>query len=183
MNNTVAEIKAGDEIPFQTVSYQGATPVLNITWRAIGVNIYLKPLIVDNGLVEIDINNLEVSDRLKETPIQGLQVPVFSTRRQSGAVLVPNTQTLVIGGLSSRVVRKTEKRVPILGKLPIVGLPFRGRANDALNSHLLIFIRPTIIDLREMAPPMQDALNFWQDPAWDNRDSLQQEADLMDEGL
>lgn len=183
MNQGIAEIRAGDEIPFQSVEYKGAVPTLNIVWRSLGVNIYLKPTILTQDLVQIDITNLEVSDRLKDTPIQGLQVPVFSSRRQTGTVLVPNTQTLVIGGLSSRIVRKTEKRVPIIGRLPVLGLPFRGRTNQALNSHLLIFVSPTIVDLREMSSEMGGALNFWQGHEWENSDRFGEEVRLMDEDL
>ncbi|MCC6491051.1 MAG: type II and III secretion system protein [Candidatus Hydrogenedentes bacterium] len=183
INGQTAIIKAGDEIPYQGVEYKTGVPILKISWRELGVNINMQPVILPNELVQINITNLEVSDRLKDTPIQGLQVPVFSTRKQTGSVLVPNTQTLVIGGLSSRVVRKTEKRVPIIGRLPVLGLPFRGRENDIINSHLLIFVSPTVVDLREMKPPMQDALDFWRGVEWRNREQLAQEADLMDEDL
>lgn len=183
-NNGMAEIRAGDEIPFQTVAYTTTTiPTLKITWRNLGVNIQLKPTILAPDLIGITIPNLDVSDRLKETPIQGLQVPVFSARRQIGSVLVPNAQTLVIGGLSSRVVRKTEKRVPIIGKLPVLGIPFRSRSNEATNSQLLIFISPTIVDLRTMKPEMDSALNFWQSNEWQNSGQVQQEVELMNEDL
>ncbi|MCL4695000.1 MAG: hypothetical protein KJ060_21120, partial [Candidatus Hydrogenedentes bacterium] len=183
INEQVAEIKAGDDVPFQGVEYKNGVPLLKIEWRQLGVNINLKPVILPNDIIQIDITNLEVSDRLRDTPIQGLQVPVFSSRKQTGSVLVPNTQTLVIGGLSSRVIRKTEKRVPIVGRLPVLGIPFRGRDNDILNSHLLIFVSPTVVNLREMNPPMEDALDFWRGTEWRNRDKLQQEAELMDEEL
>ncbi len=183
INEQQATIKAGEEIPYQGVEYKNGVPLLKIAWRELGVNIDLKPIILSEDMVKIDITNLEVSDRLKDTPIQGLQVPVFSTRKQTGSVLVPNSQTLVIGGLSSRVVRKTEKRVPIVGRLPVLGIPFRGRKNDILNSHLLIFVSPTIVDLRDMSQPMEDALDFWRGVEWRNRDKLQQEVDMMDEEL
>jgi len=147
------------------------------------VNIYLKPIILTPDLVQIDIPNLEVSDRLKNTPIQGLQIPVFSSRRQTGSVIVPNAETLVVGGLSTRAIRKTEKRVPIVGKLPVLGIPFRGRSNEATTSQLLVFISPTIVDLRTMKPEMESALNFWQGKEWENVDELSQEVGLMDEDL
>lgn len=184
-NGQQATIKAGEEIPFQGVSLAPVTnvPILNIDWRQIGVNIDLVPTVLSPELIQIDIKQLEVVDRLKATPIQGLQVPVFSTRSQNGMVVVPNTQTLVIGGLSSRVVRKAERRVPVIGSLPLVGIPFRGRSNEAFNSQLLIFISPTIVNLREDKKPMESALNFWKEVEWTNRERIQQEIDLMEEEL
>lgn len=183
IDQQTAQINAGEDVPYQGVTYKNGVPLLQINWRQLGVNINLKPVVRPDNIVRIDITNLEVSDRLRDTPIQGLQVPVFSSRKQTGSVLVPNSQTLVIGGLSSRVIRKTEKRVPIIGRLPVLGIPFRGRNNDILNSHLLIFVSPTVVDLRNMKPPMENALDFWRGTEWRNRDKLQQEVDLMDEEL
>lgn len=183
VNNGEAEIKSGDEIPFQTVQYTTAVPTLKIDWRSLGVNMHIKATIMAPDLIGITIPVLDVSDRLKQTPIQGLQVPVFSSRKQIGQVLVPNAETLVMGGLSSRVVRKTEKRVPIIGKLPVLGIPFRSRANEALNSNLLIFISPTIVDLRTMKPEMDSALNFWQGNEWQNSEQMKQEVDLLEKDL
>ncbi|MCC6797785.1 MAG: hypothetical protein IT366_21910, partial [Candidatus Hydrogenedentes bacterium] len=47
----------------------------------------------------------------------------------------------------------------------------------------LIFISPTIVDLRTMKPEMDSALNFWQDMEWENSEQLKQEADLLNEDL
>ncbi|GMV99471.1 MAG: hypothetical protein AMXMBFR84_06100 [Candidatus Hydrogenedentota bacterium] len=178
-----ATIKTGDEIPYQNVEYKNGQPVLGITWKPIGVNIQLMPQILGEGLIAIDITQLEVIDRLRDTPIQGLQVPIFSTRSQSGSVLIPNGESLVIGGLSSRVVRSAERRVPIVGKLPFVGAPFRGRRNEALNSHLLVFIMPTEVNLRDTNETMQGALDFWRETEWRNRERIEEEIQYMEDSL
>ena len=79
---------------------------------------------------------------------------MFAKRSQTGSVLVPNGQALVIGGLSSRVTRRTERRVPILGKVPVLGIAFRGRRSEVQNIHLLIFVSPTVVP---NAPPDSSA--------------------------
>lgn len=183
INENVAEIQAGEEFPYQNVKYENGIPQLTVAWKPIGVNLRLSPTILDEDLIEIDIQNLQVIDRLRETPVSGFSVPVFSTRSQNGSVLVPNGQTLVVGGLSSRVERTTERRVPIVGRLPIVGIPFRGRKAEAFFSHLLIFVSPTVVDLRAMTPPMDSAVNFWRNSEWKNTDSFSEEVNILDDEI
>jgi type II secretory pathway component GspD/PulD (secretin) len=185
INEQSAEIQAGEEFPYQNVKYDGnGNPQLTVEWKPIGVNLKLRPTILsDEDLIQIDIENLEVIDRLRETPVSGFAVPVFSTRSQNGSVLVPNGQTLVVGGLSSRVERTTERRVPIVGRLPIVGIPFRGRKAEAFFSHLLIFVSPTVVDLRALTPPMENAVNFWQNSEWRNTESIADEVRVLDDEI
>ncbi len=184
INESTAEIQAGEEFPYQKVTYDNGNPILQVDWKKIGVNLKLKPTILsDEDLIEVDIQNLQVIDRLRDTPVSGFSVPVFSTRSQNGSVLVPNGQTLVVGGLSSRVERATERRVPIVGRLPIVGIPFRGRKAEAFFSHLLIFVSPTVVDLRAMTPPMESAVNFWRDSEWRNSDAFADEVSILDDEI
>jgi type II secretory pathway component GspD/PulD (secretin) len=180
IDNGIAEIHAGEQVPFQNIAYNvlGAGQ-LAVTWQDVGVNLSLQPLILSNDSIQINITQLAVSDRVLYRDIRGVDLPVFATRSQTGVVLVPNAQTLVIGGLSSRTVQRTERRVPILGSLPIIGMPFRGRNSKATNSHLLIFVSPTIVNLRNLSPEAKDALNFWQDRRWENSERISKEIKVM----
>jgi type IV pilus assembly protein PilQ len=154
-----------------------------VTWRQVGVNLSIQPVILDDDMIEINLAKLNVVDRLPSSPIRGIDLPVFSTREQTGQVLVPNGQTLVIGGLSTRNVTKTERRIPLVGKMPVLGAPFRGRRVEARNSHLLIFLSPTIVDLRNLRPEAISALNFWREEKWKNLDRIEQEIEIMEDEL
>ncbi len=184
INNTMAEIHAGGEMPYQDVKYdKNANPQLNITWRKLGVNLKLQPLIVPDESVQLSIQELNVTETAGQREVRDLKLPIFSTRSQTGNVLVPNGQTLVIGGLSSRNVRNRERRVPIIGKVPVLGIPFRGRHSETRNTHLIVFVRPTIVDLREMTQAATDALSFWQERRWENTERIEQEISAMQEEL
>ncbi len=178
-----AEIHAGEEVPFQSLIYQKGLAQLQVQWRNVGVNMGLSPKIIGDDLIEVNISKLDVSDQLPSSPIRGIDLPVFSTRSQTGTIVVPNGQTLVIGGLSTRNVFKSERRVPIVGKLPILGLPFRGRRVEARNSHLLIFVSPTVVDLRNLRPEAISALNFWREEKWKHLDRIEQEIEIMEDEL
>jgi general secretion pathway protein D len=53
--------------------------------------------------------------------------------------------TVVIGGLIQNERNKTQRKVPLLGDIPILGLPFRGVFDNKRRTELVIFITPTIV--------------------------------------
>lgn len=185
INGTSAVIKAGGQIPYQSVVRTASVPNLTVAWRDIGVNLELIPTILSNNMIQLDIKQLDVTDITRIDRLRGIDLPVFSKRSQTGFVLVPNGQTLVIGGLSSRNIRKTETRVPGIGKLPLFGIPFRSRRTQADITHLLIFVQPTVIDLRAISEENASALRFWEKRGdkWENADKIESEIKAMQEDL
>ena len=186
-NTLPAIIKAGGQVPYQDVSYSPialTTPILKVAWRDIGVNLNLTPTIMPNNDVQMNITQLEVSDTARIDNIRGVDMPVFSSRSQTGIVYVPDGTTLVVGGLSSRTVRQTERRIPVLGRLPLIGIPFRSRKSDAEVTSLLIFVSPTVVDMRAPTPRAKSALSFWREHGsqWANRDRIDREVEAMQSG-
>jgi len=184
IDNGIAEIHMGEQTPYQSVSYTAlGTGNLVVTWQDVGVNLKLQPLILSDDSIQININQLAVSERIINRDVRGVDLPVFASRSQTGVVLVPNGQTLVIGGLSSRNVQQTERRVPVLGSIPILGIPFRGRNTQSINSHLLIFVSPTVVNLRNMSEEAKSALSFWKDRRWENSERISKEIQVMQDEL
>jgi len=185
INGTSAVIKAGGQIPYQSVVRTASVPNLTVAWRDIGVNLELIPTILSNNTIQLDIKQLDVTDITRIDRLRGIDLPVFSKRSQTGFVLVPNGQTLVIGGLSSRNIRKSESRVPGIGRLPLLGIPFRSRRTQADITNLLIFVQPTIVDLRAMSQENASALRFWEKRGdkWENADKIENEIKAMEEDL
>lgn len=186
INGEAAKIQAGQEFPYQSVEYNAkGVPQLSIAWRDLGVNLDLTPTILPNNLVKLSITQLEVSELSRIDNIRGVELPVFSKRSQNGVVMVPGGRTLVIGGLSSRTVRKTERRVPVVGRIPVLGFPFRSRRSEADITTLLVFVSPTVVNLRNLTKPAQSALDFWRDRGddWAHADQIEREIDSMEDDL
>ena len=79
---------------------------------------------------------------------QGTQVltaPVFDTRTLMTQVLIPNSNTLVLGGLVQDNPKGTYTKVPVLGDIPGLGFMFRSEDKELNKDNLLIFITPTIV--------------------------------------
>ncbi len=181
-----AIVRAGGKVPYQnaTANAYGAQQ-LEVVWEDVGVNLNIIPHILPNGSVKLTLKQLDVTDIERVENNRGIDLPVFAKRSQTGVVVVPDGQTLVIGGLSSRVVRRAARQVPIIGGLPLVGVPFRRRETEAAITHLLVFVSPTVVDLRDLNKKSRSALEFWQQRGdqWENANRIQEEINQMEHEL
>ena len=60
-------------------------------------------------------------------------------------VIVDDGQILVLGGLLEDTLRESDQRVPLLGRMPLLGNLFRSRKTEKVKTNLMIFIRPKIL--------------------------------------
>ena len=60
-------------------------------------------------------------------------------------VMVRDQQTIVIGGLVRDTTNISERKVPVLGDIPLIGALFRNRTEQRQKSNLLLFLTPYII--------------------------------------
>lgn len=185
INGRPATIRAGTEVPYQDLKWKGVQPILSVAWKPVGVNLVLTPTIKPDDTVDLHIQEMNISDITRFDNIRGIDLPVVAERSQTGRVSLPNGQMLVIGGLSSRIIRKTERRVPVVGKVPILGIPFRARRSEAELTELIIFVRPTIVDLQNLSPTADSAMNFWRKRSseWKNSRSISREIQVMQDGI
>jgi type II secretory pathway component GspD/PulD (secretin) len=80
-----------------------------------------------------------------QSTTQVLTAPVFDYRILTTQVLIPNSNTLVMGGLVQDNPKGTYTKVPVLGDLPGLGYMFRSEDKELNKDNLLIFITPTIV--------------------------------------
>jgi type II secretion system protein D len=71
--------------------------------------------------------------------------PDTITRRVNTNVTLPDTYTVVLGGLIQEEERTSVSKVPILGDLPIIGFFFRQTQDQSNPSHLFLFVTPHIL--------------------------------------
>jgi general secretion pathway protein D len=78
-------------------------------------------------------------------------------RTVSTSVLIEDGGIVVLGGLISDNVTKSEQRVPFLGSLPLIGFFFKTRDYSRTRNNLMIFIRPKILHTAEQTAIETDA--------------------------
>ena len=136
----------------QTVDkYLKAMEELPIDYIEIGTIINIHPKIIDDymsseGEKAVQLNvSLVVSSEIGKQVIDRKQFPVISSRTYNYTVIVPTGRTLAIGGLSESQETNIEKKIPILGDVPIIGAVFRNKSEVKKKRNLVAFITPTIL--------------------------------------
>jgi len=69
--------------------------------------------------------------------------------------MVEDNQTIVLGGLIGDDVQESERKVPILGDIPLLGRLFKSTSTSRSKKNLVIFLKPTIVrtyaDMQDIA--------------------------------
>jgi type II secretory pathway component GspD/PulD (secretin) len=85
-------------------------------------------------------------------------VPIFDRRRVDSQVMIPNGNTLVMGGLVQDNPSATYTKVPFLGDIPGLGWAFRSEKKTMNKDNLIIFLTPTIVKDADFRPTETDFL-------------------------
>ena len=70
----------------------------------------------------------------------------YLLRRADTVALIKTGETVVIGGLKKKEISQMVDKIPLLGDIPLLGFLFRFEGEEEVDSELLVFITPYIID-------------------------------------
>lgn len=147
LDNAEAEFSVGQDVPILTGSQTtNSDNVFNtVSRKTVGIKLKVKPQINQGQsvLMQIEQEVSSVAENSSATP-DSLGA-TFNIRTVNNTVLVDSGETVVVGGLLDKSDSELESRVPILGKIPLVGALFRSTSTKASKRNLMLFIRPTII--------------------------------------
>jgi general secretion pathway protein D len=154
-NNQQATITIGQQVPLISgVTYDNFGNQRNaISYQDVGIILQVTPFITSDGMVEMIVAP-EVSSVSDSTvsfasggsnDVGGATAPIINVRSADTVVVVPDGETVVIGGLMQTVKTKSEKKVPILGDIPLLGMLFKHKTTDDEKKELLIFLTPRIV--------------------------------------
>lgn len=119
-----------------------------VTYTNLGTVLEVTPRITANSNIAMqvkpEVSNIDSVDRQTLNGTENT-ANIYAIRRMETSVTIPNTHTLVLGGLISDTKSNASTKVPILGDLPGIGLLFRKDSKEINRVNLLIFITPTIV--------------------------------------
>lgn len=152
-NNQQATITIGQQVPLiQGVTFDNFGNQRNaIEYQDVGIILQVTPFITSDGMVEMVVapQVSSVSDSTVSfatgTNDFGSTAPIINIRSADTVVVVPDGQTVVIGGLMQTLKVKSERKVPILGDIPLLGLLFKHKVTEDEKKELLIFMTPHIV--------------------------------------
>ncbi len=129
--STVAVDQNGNPVESREFSQFDATIQLEIT-----------PTISEGDLLRLEITLTR--EDFGDTPIEGAP-PNKAATDVTTIVTVPDSKTIILGGLTKLNQSKGGSKVPLLGDLPLVGALFRTANNKDDANHLYIFVKSHIV--------------------------------------
>ena len=151
-----------------TISVTRAFPVINITastanttagssigYTNVGTVLTVTPRISANDYIWLkvvpDVSSF-FGTANQTIGGQTYSADIFDFRHIETQVLIPNANTLVMGGMVKDSPNSSYTKVPVLGDIPGLGYVFRSENKTLDKDNLLIFITPTIVKDTDFMP-------------------------------
>jgi type IV pilus assembly protein PilQ len=136
-----ASITVGKEQYYQMVTGPPQYPYVRLEVVKFGTSLNITPFISDKDEITVEIEP-EVSDFVG----RGVgDLPLISRRGVKTQIRVKDGEKIVIGGLLTKNERVIQRKVPLLGDIPILGFFFRYNRKVTDNSEVVIIITPHIL--------------------------------------
>lgn len=147
-NNETASIQVGEDVAIVTGTERTPQGSLrsDVTRRDVGIILEVTPTISSDGFVRMEIEPSISSVTARTTQIsEDFQAPIISKRQVQTVVTVKDGQSVLIGGLIQTSEEKRRSKVPLLGDIPVLGLPFRTEQTTKAKTELLVILTPHIV--------------------------------------
>ncbi|WP_150137597.1 type II secretion system secretin GspD [Candidatus Enterovibrio escicola] len=144
LDNEEASFIVGEEVPVVNGITMGSSndkPFKTIERKDVGIKLKVTPQINEGDSVQLTIEQ-EISNVLGANGAVDIR---FSKRQLTTTVLVADQQMIVLSGLIDELTMESEKKVPILGDIPILGHLFKSTSINKTKRNLMLFIKPTIL--------------------------------------
>jgi general secretion pathway protein D len=126
--------------------------------QEIGITLRITPRINADGTVtlELEQENSTLNPGGATLPLSdgtgnviNLPIDTINTSRLTGTVVARDSLTVAIGGLIRTSKTNNEKKVPILGEIPILGGIFRSTVESEQDTEMVLLITPRILNKAE----------------------------------
>ncbi|WP_455846371.1 DNA uptake porin HofQ [Pantoea agglomerans] len=137
-----ASIKQGTEIPYEVKSGNSGATAIEFKEAVLGMEV--TPVVLGNGRIQL---KLRLSQNLpgRSVNIGDNQVLSIDKQEIETQVTLRDGETLALGGIFQQQRSQSEKRVPLLGDMPLLGNLFRQQTDEQKKKELVIFITPRLV--------------------------------------
>jgi len=149
LDNEEARIVIGQNVPFVTGSYAGATttggtvnPFTTVDRKDVGLTLKVKSQIGEGGAVRMVVyqeNSAVVPGS------NGTTGPTLDKSAIETSVVVDDGDIIVLGGLLKDEYTDGDDGVPGLSKIPLIGNLFASKNRKRVKTNLMVFLRPVVM--------------------------------------
>jgi type II secretory pathway component GspD/PulD (secretin)/beta-lactamase regulating signal transducer with metallopeptidase domain len=107
-----------------------------------GTVLTITPYIGDNNDIMLEMA-VEVSDSIPKA--RGSDLPLVTRRRAQNSITVKDGGTVAVGGLAENRSKSSDKRVPLLSQVPLVGELFKNRNRDKASREIAVFVTAHLV--------------------------------------
>ncbi len=164
-----------------TATTAGLVSSSTVTYKDIGIDVKVTPLIGDDGSIQLEIDQ-KVDDVIGSVQVDTNTQPIIGHREATSFVNVGDGQIIVLGGLQQTKHSTDRTKLGFLFQIPIISQLLGGRNHSETRTELLLFVRPHIIPPGETTRDADASIDqlsnrgqvrqFIQDPSKDHKDSL-----------
>jgi type II secretory pathway component GspD/PulD (secretin) len=155
------EVTRASPIFATTAGTQGSPGGSQVTYTNLGTILNVTPRISANDYIWLTVapEVSSVADTVTKI-VAGVenQADEYDVRKVTTQVLIPNANTLVMGGFIKDNTQNQYTKVPVLGDIPVFGYAFRSESKGLIKDNLLIFITPTIVRDGDFQPTSTEFL-------------------------
>lgn len=154
LDNQQARIQVGRQVPRisgftvnQTTGFAAPVP----TPVDVGIILQVQPRVTPDNMVVMYVlaqkNELSLQTVSLFVNPDGSTVnsPIIDTTNAYATISVKTGQTIVLGGMITKRDETNERKVPLLGDIPVLGQAFRYDFKRMVRTELLIFLTPRVV--------------------------------------
>jgi type IV pilus assembly protein PilQ len=140
VNKHRGEVFIGNHSGYITTTVSQTTSTQTVQFLDTGTKLIFRPFIGDDNYVRLEIHPEDSSGAVTN----GL--PDSQSTEVTSNIMVKDGRTVVIGGLFREQTTSDRGQVPVIGNIPILGIPFRRTADDTQRTETIILMTPHIIN-------------------------------------
>ncbi len=177
VENEESSVIIGDRRGYSVTTTINQVTTESIEFLESGVILRVTPSVDENGEVMLEIHP-EVSTGTID-PLTG--IPSQTTTEVTTQMIVPDGQTVFVGGLIKHRIEESKSGVPVVSRIPLVGRLFSNRNYIQSNTETIVLITPTVVrsDEANVDEDTQDRIDEIELRQNEHIDSLDEEMDLF----
>lgn len=161
-----ANLTIGQKVPIPTTSFNTSNtagsnivPVTSFQYQDVGIKIEIEPRVHHNDEVSLSVS-VEVSNIDGQVPGSGGQSqPIIGTRNIDSKIRLRDGETNFLAGLIRTDEISSERGVPGLSEIPVLGRLFSRNSTDNTRTDIVLTMTPHIIRRADITD--EDLLPIW----------------------
>ena len=142
VNKQLGQVYIGNKLGYREGNIEtagGGEQEGSVKFLDTGIKLSFRPYIGDDGYIRMDIHPKDSSGSVPGGIPQETATEIVTN------IIVKDGQTIVIGGLFRDKITNVKTQVPLLGDIPILGVLFRGTADQVERQEVIVLLTPHII--------------------------------------